>query len=57
MPNVAVHIFPGVLHGYMMRWNVKAFHAETRAFSMAQALALLGGLRGADERPKLRQAS
>ena len=35
MPNVEVHMFPGVLHGYMMRLNTKAFHAETRAFSMA----------------------
>ena len=26
IPNVEVHIFPGVLHGYMMRWNAKAFH-------------------------------
>jgi hypothetical protein len=58
MPNVEVHIFPGVLHGYMMKWNTKAFHAETRAFSMARALAILDGLRGgADERQKLRQAS
>src|SRR6266545_4594314 len=58
MPNVDVHIFPGVLHGYMMRWNTKAFHPETRAFSMARALAILDGLRGAGERQKkLRQAS
>ena len=57
MPNVEVHIFPGVLHGYMMKWNTKAFHAETRAFSMGRALAILDGLRGAGERPKLRHAS
>jgi carboxymethylenebutenolidase len=57
MPNVEVHIFPGVLHGYMMPWNTKAFHPETRAFSMARALAILDGLRGAGERQKLRQAS
>jgi carboxymethylenebutenolidase len=57
MPNVEVHIFPGVLHGYMMKWNTKAFHAETRAFSMARALAILDGLRGTDARQKLRQAS
>ncbi len=45
MKNVEVHIFPGVLHGYMMRGNVKAFSQETREFSMARALAILNGLR------------
>ena len=44
MPNVEVHIFPGVLHGYMMPWNTKAFSAETRAFTMGRALAILDGL-------------
>jgi carboxymethylenebutenolidase len=57
MPNVEVHIFPGVLHGYMMPWNTKAFHAQTREFSMGRALAILAALRGEDQRPKLRQAS
>jgi len=57
MANVDVHIFPGVLHGYMMRWNVKAFHPEKREFSMARALAILDGLRGEGDRQKLRQAS
>lgn len=46
MKNVDVHIFPGVLHGYMMRGNAKAFHQETYEFSMARALAILNGLRG-----------
>jgi carboxymethylenebutenolidase len=45
MKNVAVHIFPGVQHGYMMPGNAAAFSAETRAFSMQQALGLLEGLR------------
>jgi carboxymethylenebutenolidase len=53
MKNVEVHIFPGVLHGYMMSWNTKAFSPPTREFSMGRALAILGGLR--DE--ALRQAS
>jgi carboxymethylenebutenolidase len=57
MPNVEVHVCPGVLHGYMMRWNVKAFSQPTRDFSMARALAILDSLRGANERQKLRQAS
>jgi carboxymethylenebutenolidase len=57
LPNVEVHIFPGVLHGYMMRWNVKAFHPQTREFSMGRALAILDGLRGGGERQKLREAS
>ena len=54
MPNVEVHIFPGMLHGYMMRWNTKAFSAPTREFSMGRALALLDGLR---DGARLRRAS
>lgn len=46
MKNVEVHIFPGVLHGYMMRGSPKAFHPVTRDFSMTRALAILDGLRG-----------
>jgi len=56
MKNVEVHIFPGVLHGYMMRGNAKAFNPETREFSMARALAILSGLRGEDQRQPLRKA-
>jgi carboxymethylenebutenolidase len=55
MPNVEVHVFPGVLHGYMWRWNSKAFHPETREFSMARALAILGGLRDDPDRRARRQ--
>ena len=47
MKNVEVHIFPGVLHGYMMKGNPKAYHPETVRFSMTRALAILDGLRGA----------
>lgn len=57
MKNVEVHIFPGVLHGYMMRGNPKAFSQETYQFSMARALAILEGLHGASEREPLRKAS
>ena len=45
--NLELHTFPGVLHGYMMPGNAKAFDAKSRAFSMARALAILQGLRGA----------
>ncbi len=45
MKNVEVHIFPGVLHGYMMHHNPKAFDPVARDFSMARALAILDGLR------------
>ena len=45
--NLELHIFPGVLHGYMMPGNAKAFDANRREFSMARALAILEGLRGA----------
>jgi len=51
--NVEVHVFPGILHGYMMPDHIKAYDAGTRAFSMARALAILEGLRGEG----LRQAS
>lgn len=53
MANVEVHIFPGVLHGYMMPHAVKAYHAPSRTFSMARAVAILDGLRAEG----LRQAS
>lgn len=45
MPNLEVHIFPGILHGYMMPANTKAYSAKTREFSMGKALGLLGALR------------
>lgn len=44
MPNVEVRIFPGVLHGYMMRDNPQAFSQPTRDFSMSRALAILATL-------------
>ena len=53
MKNVEVHIFPGILHGYMMPGSPKAFDQKTRDFSMQRALAILDGLRGAP----LRKAS
>jgi carboxymethylenebutenolidase len=56
MKNVEVHIFPGVLHGYMMRAAGPAFDAKTREFSMARANAILDGLRSG-ALSKLRQAS
>jgi len=57
MKNVEVHIFPGVLHGYMMRGCPKAFHPVTRVFSMARALAILDGLRGGRVSQSLHHAS
>jgi carboxymethylenebutenolidase len=47
MKNLDLHIFPGVLHGYMMPDNAKAFDRKTRDFSMERALAILNGLREA----------
>ena len=41
MKNVEVHIFPGVLHGYMMPDAVKTYHEESREFSMQRALSIL----------------
>jgi carboxymethylenebutenolidase len=43
--NLELHIFPGVLHGYMMPEATKAFHQPTRDFSMGRSLALLEALR------------
>ena len=47
--NVEIHIFPGILHGYMMPGNAKAFHAQSREFSMSRAFAILERLRAAAE--------
>ncbi len=40
-----LHVFPGILHGFMMPGSPAAYDAKTRAFSMERALALLQGLR------------
>jgi carboxymethylenebutenolidase len=48
MNNVEVHIFPGILHGYMMPGSPDAFDQKTRDFSMERALAILDGFRTAD---------
>jgi carboxymethylenebutenolidase len=45
MKNVEVHVFPGVLHGYMMPDAVKAYDQKSREFSMQRALSILEGLR------------
>ncbi len=45
MPNLQVHIFPGIQHGYMMRSNPKAWNEPTYKFSMDKALEILGTLR------------
>ena len=45
MPNVDVHIFPGVQHGYMMPGSVKAYDQKTRDFTMQKTLAMLDTLR------------
>jgi hypothetical protein len=44
LAHINVHIFPGVLHGFMMRDNEKAWSASTYQFAMDQALGLLKGL-------------
>ena len=46
--NVEVHVFPGVLHGYMMPGSREAFHPATREFSMKRAREILDTLK--DER-------
>jgi carboxymethylenebutenolidase len=49
-PNLEVHVFPGIDHGYMLPHNPQAFDAKTRAFSMGRALSILAALRGGSER-------
>lgn len=46
LKNLELHVFPGVLHGYMMPGNAKAFDRPAREFSVVRALAILDGLRG-----------
>lgn len=43
MPNVEVHVFPGIEHGYMMQ-DAKVYDRKTYDFSMQRALAILEGL-------------
>ena len=43
--SLQVHIFPGILHGYMMRENVEAWDETTYNFSMEKALGILKALR------------
>ena len=43
--NLDLHIFPGVLHGYMMPAHAEAYDAKRREFSMGRALEILDGLR------------
>ena len=57
MKNVEVHIFPEVLHGYMMRGTPQAFDQPTRDFSMRRAIAIVEALRGREPGQSLRQAS
>ncbi len=45
MANVEVKIFPGVIHGFMMRGNPQAFDQTAHDFSMTRALAILAGLK------------
>jgi carboxymethylenebutenolidase len=53
--NVEIHVFPDVLHGYMLPHSTQAFDQKSRAFSMARALSILEDLRGGG--PALRRAA
>lgn len=44
LPNVEVHVFPGVQHGFMMPSDTEAFDASTRDFAMQRTFAILDGL-------------
>ena len=43
-PQLAVHIFPGIQHGYMMRENAAAWSPPTYEFSMARSIDILNSL-------------
>jgi len=45
MKNVEVHIFPGILHGYMMKGAPDAYDRKRYDFSMDRAFAILERLR------------
>jgi carboxymethylenebutenolidase len=45
MSNVEVHVFPGLLHGFMMKANTKAFDAKAHEFALDRAQHILDGLR------------
>jgi len=45
MKNFELHVFPGILHGYMMPSHKDVYDAKTREFSMARALSILEALR------------
>jgi carboxymethylenebutenolidase len=45
MKNVEVKIFPGVLHGFMMRGNPQAFDQTAHDFSMKRAFEILDDLK------------
>ena len=44
--NLELHIFPGILHSYMMPGSTGAYDQEKRDFTMKRALEILAGLRG-----------
>ena len=56
MKNLKLHVFPGVLHGYMMPENVKAFDRKTRDFSMARSLEIIEDLRSVEAGRRRRRA-
>ena len=41
MGNLEMHVFPGLLHGYAMRGNAKAFDPHAYAYSIGRAAAIL----------------
>jgi len=45
IPSLEIHVFPGILHGYMMPHGTKAFDPPTRDFSMARVLKILQAMK------------
>jgi dienelactone hydrolase len=44
--NLELHIFPGILHSYMMPGSTGAYDQAKRDFTMKRSLEILAGLRG-----------
>jgi carboxymethylenebutenolidase len=51
MPNLEVHIFPGIEHGFMMPSHTDVFDAPARDFAMQRSRAILDGLRETPRTP------
>jgi hypothetical protein len=50
MPNIEVHVFPVIQHGFLMPSDTEAFDVTTRDFAIQRTFAILDRLRSAPVR-------